>query len=301
MKQKKILKLISALSLIILVLSNFSSCKVKSKEYDYVYFGEYPQTLKADDVIITSDIDSRGYYLGSDGCYYAKVVATPYEWYNTKECTFSTGTAVKKGSVYYFKVEPIRWRILCKTDGKALVMCDSIIANKAFDTRTKQPGEGDKILNNYGESEIRFWLNNQFYNIAFTDTQKESIITTVVDNSLESSGVSNSTYSFNDTEDKLFLLSYSDLYNKDYGFDGHLCVERQLEPSDYAKATGTEVFNKDQELNGYGCGYWLLRSPWDGGSGQNVYIVHAQSYLSLGLVQDSQFGVVPAMWITLES
>ena len=104
MKQKKILKLISALSLIILVLSNFSSCKVKSKEYDYVYFGEYPQTLKADDVIITSDIDSRGYYLGSDGCYYAKVVATPYEWYNTKECTFSTGTAVKKGSVYYFKV-----------------------------------------------------------------------------------------------------------------------------------------------------------------------------------------------------
>ena len=29
---------------------------------EYIYFGEYPQTIKADDVIITDTVDSRGYY-----------------------------------------------------------------------------------------------------------------------------------------------------------------------------------------------------------------------------------------------
>lgn len=40
-------------------------------------FGEYPQALKENDVEITTTVDSRGYYLGSDGAYYAKVTATP--------------------------------------------------------------------------------------------------------------------------------------------------------------------------------------------------------------------------------
>jgi uncharacterized repeat protein (TIGR02543 family) len=73
------------------------------RDGDYIYLGEYPQTLKSDDVTITKTIDERGYYLGSDGFYYAKY------------------------STYYFKVEPIRWRILTEQDGKAFLFCDIII------------------------------------------------------------------------------------------------------------------------------------------------------------------------------
>lgn len=42
------------------------------------------------------------------------------------------GNAVTDGTVYYFKVEPILWRILSQSDGTALILCDGIIANKAF-------------------------------------------------------------------------------------------------------------------------------------------------------------------------
>ena len=49
-----------------------------TRDGDYIYLGEFPQTLKADDVTITDTIDARGYYLGSDGNYYAAVTADPY-------------------------------------------------------------------------------------------------------------------------------------------------------------------------------------------------------------------------------
>ena len=48
-----------------------------SDEGEYVLFGEYPQSLKAPDVEITETVDGRGYCLGTDGEYYAKVVASP--------------------------------------------------------------------------------------------------------------------------------------------------------------------------------------------------------------------------------
>ena len=47
-----------------------------SKIWKIVEFGEYPQTLKAENVTITSQTpDADGYYLGSDGARYAKQVA----------------------------------------------------------------------------------------------------------------------------------------------------------------------------------------------------------------------------------
>ena len=300
MKQKRILRLISTLILIILLFSVFSSCKVKPKEYEYIYFGEYPQTLKADDVVITSVTDTRGYYLGSDGTYYAKVVATPYETYGSKACTFSNGAMVNNGKEYYFKVEPIRWRILCDNDGKAFIMCDSIIANMAFSSYEVNSKDDEIIANDYETSDIRFWLNNKFYNIAFVSDQQEKILTTTVDNSLASYSGSNSDYVYNDTEDKIFLLSYADAQNKEYGFDEQsICVERQLKPSDYAKATGADMFNEGEKYSGNGCGYWLLRSPAE--SKDRVYLVHAQSRFSFANVRHSQYGIVPAMWIIYES
>ncbi|MBQ8178757.1 MAG: hypothetical protein IJ033_06180 [Clostridia bacterium] len=51
---------------------------MKSNEVKSIYFGEYPQTIKDDSVEISNIQDARGYYLGSDGCYYAKVIAKPY-------------------------------------------------------------------------------------------------------------------------------------------------------------------------------------------------------------------------------
>ena len=51
---------------------------MKEQKRNYLYFGEYPQTIKSSDVAVTDIKDDRGYYLGSDGCYYARVLARPY-------------------------------------------------------------------------------------------------------------------------------------------------------------------------------------------------------------------------------
>ena len=68
-----------------------------TRDGDYIFFGEYPQTLKADDVTITDVRDERGYCLGSDGSYYAEVYANPAG----SDYKFSTGEVVSAGNVYY--------------------------------------------------------------------------------------------------------------------------------------------------------------------------------------------------------
>ena len=271
---------------------------VYRREGDYIYFGEYPQTLKADDVTITETQDSRGYYLGSDGFYYAKVTAYPYN----SGYTFSTGATVSSGSVYYFKVEPIRWRIL-STDGEtALILCDSIIANKAYDEYNN-----GNYSNNYKNSDIRAWLNEQFYETAFSDLQKQLILTTTVDNSAKSTnpyGQENywnngvNPYACEDTEDKIFLLSYREVTNSAYGFAtsrGTYDIARRMLTSDYARATGAYTY-VGGSYDGHG--YWWLRSP-------GYYSDNARSVGSDGNADGNGFvsisggGVVPALQIWL--
>ena len=108
---------------------------------EYILFGEYPQTLKADDVTVGDVADEDGYYLGSDGARYAKVVADPIGSY-----TFSDGSAVTSGNTYYFKVEPIRWRILSEDGESAFILADGILAKKAYNASRN---------NNYKNSDIR--------------------------------------------------------------------------------------------------------------------------------------------------
>ena len=264
-------------------------------EGECIFFGEYPQTIKADDVTVTDTVDERGYYLGSDGCYYAMVTAATFG-YNYR---FSTGEKITNGAVYYFKVEPIRWRILTVDGDKALILCDSIIEHGAFD----EPDRGLET-NNYRDSDVRAWLNDQFYNTAFDELQRELIIATTVDNSASGAGYEENQYACEDTEDKLFLLSYSEMINPDYGFSKYPSSyddARCLMTSDYTRASGAFILVKaDGTVKGYG--YWWLRSPYDK---QDDY-AHRVAYDGTAnrgggaeVVTNSGTGIVPALWIKL--
>lgn len=260
---------------------------------DYIYFGEYPQTLKADNVTITATTDSRGYYLGSDNAYYTKVTADPYG----NGYTFSDGSTVTDGTVYYFKVEPILWRILSQNDDTALILCDSIIANKAFDAYN----DGN-YSNNYAESDIRAWLNAEFYNTAFTALEQELILTTTVDNSVASTGYNPNLYACENTNDKVFLLNYAEVTNSAYGFVSSYSTydnARQMQTSDYSRAKGAYM---DTSTDYYGNGYWWLRSPSFFNSFNARYIFddgYVDNYYSYDDVSSTSFGVVPALQIRL--
>ena len=250
---------------------------------DYILFGEYPQTIKADDVTVTSTQDSRGYYLGSDGFYYAKIIANPFE----SSYTFSTGATILSGTAYYFKVEPIRWRILDEENGAAFILCDSIITNQKFDDDS----------NNYAESEIRQWLNETFYVTAFTQFQQEIILTTTVDNSVYSTGYSSNPYACENTEDKVFLLSYSDVTNSEYGFSRSQHADdaaRQMQTSDYSRAMEVVM---STSLDYYGNGHWWTRSS----NGDRTYLaryIHNEGII-INTTVSFTLGVVPALQIRL--
>ena len=222
----------------------------------YIYFGEYPQTLKVDSVTITSNTpDSNGYYLGSDNERYAKVVAKPYS-YNT--IYFNNNQQIVKGTTYYFKVEPIKWKILQVNGKEYKLVTDLIIDNQKFYSSTSTRTIDGKTIyaNNYEHSDIRKWLNEDFYNKAFTKVLQSYINTTLVDNSLASTGYSSNKYTCNDTYDKVYLLSYTDITNEEYGFTNDVSREKQL--SDYAKALGSYMRTSTDYYNN---GQYWLRSP----------------------------------------
>lgn len=254
------------------------------RDGDYIYFGEYPQTLKESSVAVSETTDSRGYYLGSDGAYYAKVTATPYQG----NYTFSTGESVNEGNVYYFKVEPIRWRIISEEDGVAFILCDSILAARRFDNDSQ----------NYAESEIRTWLNNTFLNNAFNETENSFILNTEVDNSLASTGDASNPYICENTNDKVFLLSRTEVINAEYGFGSISSGDtaRRMVDSDYARATGVYMAT---ESGYYGNGYWWLRSPYIEHYYNNARVVFGSGFLGSDIVSANRYGVVPALRITL--
>lgn len=244
------------------------------------HFGEYPQTLKAENVTVGSTADYRGYYYGSDGAYYVKVVATPYG----NDYTFSNGLTIVKGTEYYFKVEPIRWRVIEKGNGEVTLMCDGIIANRAFDEH-----DGSGYSNNYAESSIREWMNGTFFYEAFSVLEQERILNTEVDNSAASTGDMANEYACANTTDKVYLPSYAELVNGNF--------KTQMTTSDYSRATGAYMNTGSH----FGCGWWWTRSPYTYGAKdahQVSYDGGVGAYVTS--VGGTSRGVVPVLRIRMD-
>jgi len=138
----------------------------------YLKYGSYPQTVVTNSRLISNlddviDVDSNGYYSYDDN-EYAKLVAEPScDYFNFSDET----TKVVNGETYYFKVEPIKWRVIYENEGTYQLLSEYILDEYEYDDSS----------NNYMDFEIREWLNDDFYNIAFTD--KSRIRNTLVDNS----------------------------------------------------------------------------------------------------------------------
>ena len=100
----------------------------------YVYFGVWPQSVLPATSTVTVDetvsvtMGANTYYLGSDGNYYAK--CTENAWGSGAEYKYHDGTQVGRGgtTTRYFKVEPIKWRVLTDNySGKKLLLAENIL------------------------------------------------------------------------------------------------------------------------------------------------------------------------------
>ena len=271
----------------------------------YVNFGSYPQTHVADQDLINelnklTETNERGYY-EYNGHEYAKVIAKPCR-YGSSDYTYSTGKTVEYGVNEWFKVEPIKWRILSNNNVCIYqVLSEYILTAQRYykDLNYRLIDGIDIAPNNYKYSDIREFLNNSFLNSAFIAKQQESILITEVDNSDSTTASSSNSYVCENTFDNIYLLSYQDMLNTSYGFSSSSVEydeDRRAIVTDYAKATGCWWSVEYEYLD---MGYWWFRSP-SNHHFYNVGVVYDIGYVYSEVGVYFSYGVRPATAIAIQ-
>ena len=292
--------------------------------WDCVYFGNYPQSeiTSKDGSIYNTLKNATGWDENNDitigRTKYRRLKGEDATRYSSnEEGEYEEGEYNWNGSYktyHYFKYEPIKWRVLNRNGNDALLLADVALDDQEYNTNFEDV--------TWETSSMRSWLNgyvasvNQpktdysrknFINSAFTSTQRNAIKTTNVANN---NNIAYGTAGGNNTSDKVFLLSESEVYNTDtaagYGFAKDYCTydeARRSRCSTYAYAMGTErCYNTDAEYTKYnGNVWWRLRSPGDNSDcADEVYGNGWVSEYGYGVISDDG-GVRPALHLNLAS
>ena len=297
-----------------------------TREGNKIYFGTYPQTRVTDDTLVSELNDlaedlpsSDNLYNWTDYNYYLKGNVASYMFYQDIDydnngtydyrgvyftaykpeshlSNAMTGNQNTNGystnTVYWFNYDPIEWNIITESDGKATLLANLILDSQEYMTSTSETkyshNGGTGYANNYELSNIRKWLNDNFYNTAFVSYKKLIIQTTTVENGPESMGKTEpNDYTCNNTEDKVFFMSYEEITT-------HFTDSAaRTSGTDYAKCQGLYV------NDGYSH-YWT-RSPYiDYQPNLTVYYVNGGNGKCYGvLLYYAYIGVRPTITIQL--
>lgn len=270
---------------------------VVSSDGKTVEYGFYPQTHVNDvntiEVLETLTPTGPNGWYSYNGEYYTKEIA---KIYNNETYTFDDNTAIVSDEAYWFKCEPIKWEILSNDDGSYFLLSSKLLnAHNYFENFSNRVIENNTIYaNNYEQSDIRTWLNDDFYNTAFA-LNNVYIQAVNVSNNGSTTDAEDNNYVCNDTIDKVYLPSYQDYLNLDYGFDSdatNKSTTRECKTTDYARINGAWC-NKDNN-NG---SYWT-RSP----SSEFYYCawnVNSGGYLSTYAVDGDSYSVRPCIYIQI--
>ena len=287
-----------------------------------IEFGSYPQSEVTDaDEVAKLEADSENYlwasykyYSGTGNSTDGKMEPGDFMLYKDfysggemfRAVTFSeyrpgTGGGLKgdvfsnqkdndyhPNKVYYFKYEPLTWRVLDPDEG--YIMCDNVIDSQSYqnfvirkDDKLYNSKDFTNYVSDWETCSLRQWLNKTFYNTAFSREEKMLIGTTFLENNSP-----DGTWFGTDTGDKIFILSFDDVINSAYGFDpskSEFDEARKLKGTDYSKCQGVYISQ--------GYPHWWLRTP---GDAETVYLVSSYGWAALGLgVYGTGMGVVPAL------
>ena len=177
--------------------------------------------------------------------------------------------------------EPIEWIVLQRNEKTVLLK-----SKYALDAKAYNEGRDDTT---WEECSLRHWLNEDFFNEAFDQHETSVIMTVEVDNSRKQENKKWKTSGEANTQDKVFLLSYTEARNY---FDSDYA--RRMEATPYAKSNNVYLDGKN------GRTFWWLRSP--GFDHKNAAYVNDNGLvLYYDHVYDERIGVSPVLWLNLES
>ena len=158
-----------------------------------------------------------------------------------KKPEYKIGEAIEFGNYPQDKdgtEKPIEWIVMKNEGNQVLLLSKYVLDAKPYYEEVEEV--------TWETSDIRQWLNNEFYTTAFNKAEKAKIQTSLIKNEDNSE---NGTSGGNDTEDKVFLLSEKEaetLFSND--------EERIAKATEYAEKSGVYVNEEKAVL-------WWLRSP----------------------------------------
>lgn len=299
MKRKKIIFFLLSLVLV------FSSCsKGEPSEKNIENADETPAFVEGD----YRNINDKAYVFFERASTSASVVGIDEA---------GVGDIISFGSYEYDTEQPgneeILWDVIDEKDGKLLVISHYVIEEVAFTTGKGNPG--------WGKSLVRVWLNDDFYNSAFTEEEKEKIILSTIDNpsSVEMFEMCVETAldsEREDTEDYIFLLSWKEAF--DY-YDIKLVKNENAEekhqkselfyssksvamPTPYLTEKKYEQNWEYRIENGYDTSgaHFSMTSEWLLRSDHQLLFLNmliSKEGVILGASPNAECGIRPAMWI----
>ncbi|MBR5085020.1 MAG: hypothetical protein IKX33_10520 [Prevotella sp.] len=154
---------------------------------------------------------------------------------------------------HFFAYAPIKWRILKISGTKAVLLADRMPDTCPFHDKDEDV--------NWSGSHLRQWLNKEFFNRAFSETEREAIELTNVENS---PNAQYGTYCGPDTQDYVFILSNNEVFASplasDYGFYAGSGIDdpaRRFRSTLYAKCRGAWW---SSVMNYRGNSFWFMRT-----------------------------------------
>lgn len=229
--------------------------------YTYVKFGKYPQTKikknELTDEIVSLDYDEDGFAKSERGkIYRRKNEQSEYD---------------------YYRVEDIVWKVIADSGDCVTLWADTIIDARPYAKRSADDeNHAVETIQKWSESYLYKWLNEDFYNLAFTIEEKTEILSQQNENYSSDFGYpmkEKEKYLIDKTEDKvavrdgyeLSLYQYECPY-KFKGQEGTVVVYSETpflkcNSSDYAMDLFKEsVRDTPFESMSYIAGYWT-RTP----------------------------------------
>ena len=162
----------------------------------------------------------------------------------------NSSVEIENGKTYYFLMEPILWKVLQDNGSNNYIL----ISNDVIDAYYF-----DLDNNEYEESDLREYLNNNFYNYAFDTNEKNSINKSKVDS----------------LEDKIYCLSTNE-------YNTFKPITSKSNPTDYSIANGVYV------NNGYST--YLLRTKVEGTT-KNIYKVDDTGLININGTNSTYYGI----------
>jgi len=175
--------------------------------------------------------------------------------------------------------ERIEWQVLDIQYGKILLM-----SRYALDC---QPLNKDENEYAWDKCSVREWLNNDFYNEAFSDKEKDFIQLTKLTTKYKNNKLT--------TDDKIFLLSNNEVYH----YLRTLTIDDEASSFCYPTKYSVEIGVKSSEETKNRCD-WFLRDANAANDARFVNWKYGTTDYDAKVTREDK-GIRPAMWLNYEN